>query len=76
MAKPPESQPSSTTTNRAERRGYVSQAEAATYLGVTRRTVRQMVADGRLIGYRAGSRLVRYKIADLDAAMQPFGGAA
>lgn len=62
--------------NRAERRGYVSQAEAAEYLGVTTRTIRQMVADGRLVGYRAGTRLIRYRIADLDAAMRPFGGAA
>lgn len=48
--------------NRAERRGgrrYATLAEAAEYLGITARTVRQMISDDRLIGYRSGSRLVR-----------------
>lgn len=63
--------------NRAERRRkYVTQAEAAEYLGVTARTIRQMIADGRLVGYRLGARVVRVNLDDLDAAMQPFGGAA
>jgi len=65
------------TANRAERRRkYVTQAEAAEYLGVTARTIRQMIADGRLVGYRLGARVVRVNLDDLDAAMQPFGGAA
>jgi excisionase family DNA binding protein len=32
---------------------YISIADAATYLGLTTRTVRQMIADGRLRGYRS-----------------------
>lgn len=55
---------------------YVSILEAAEYLGVTDRTIRQMIADGRLNGYRLGSRVVRLRQGDIDAAMQPFGGAA
>jgi len=35
-----------------------------------------MVADGRLTAYRAGTRLVRLDLNEIDAAMQPFGGAA
>lgn len=71
--------------NRADRRHpdrpvggrrYVKMSEAAEYLGVTDRTVRQMIADGRLTGYRNGSRLVRVDLNEIDAAMQPFGGAA
>ena len=58
------------------RRRYVKMSEAAEYLGVTDRTVRQMIADGRLTGYRNGSRLVRVDLNEIDAAMQPFGGAA
>ncbi|WP_280829369.1 excisionase family DNA-binding protein [Mycobacterium sp. OTB74] len=58
------------------RRRYVKLAEAAKYLGVTERTVRQMIADGRLTGYRNGRRLVRLDLNEIDAAMQPFGGAA
>lgn len=58
------------------RRRYVKMSEAADYLGVTDRTIRQMIADGRITGYRNGSRLVRVDLNELDAAMQPFGGAA
>lgn len=57
-------------------RAYLSISDAAEYLGVTSRTIRQMIADGRLRGYRSGQRLVRLKIDEIDAAMQPFGGAA
>jgi excisionase family DNA binding protein len=58
------------------RRRYAKLAEAAEYLGVTDRTVRQMIADGRLTGYRSGNRLVRVDLNELDDAMKPFGGAA
>jgi excisionase family DNA binding protein len=58
------------------RRRYVKIAEAAEYLQVTDRTIRQMIADGRLTGYRSGTRLVRIDLNELDAAMRPFGGAA
>ncbi|MFV8316281.1 excisionase family DNA-binding protein [Mycobacterium sp. 23] len=58
------------------RRRYVSVADAAEYLDVTARTIRQMIADGRLTGYRNGGRLVRLDLNEIDAAMKPFGGAA
>lgn len=58
------------------RRRYAKLAEAADYLGVTDRTIRQMIADGRLTGYRNGTRLVRVDLNEIDAAMRPFGGAA
>lgn len=58
------------------RRRYVKIGEAADYLGVTERTIRQMIADGRLRGYRSGTRLVRVDLNEIDAAMRPFGGAA
>ena len=57
------------------RRRYAKLKEAAAYIGVTERTVRQMILDGRLIGYRNGARLVRVDLDEIDAAMQPFGGA-
>ena len=57
-------------------RRYVKIAEAAEYLDVTDRTVRQMIADGRLTGYRNGARLVRVDLHEIDAQMTPFGGAA
>jgi excisionase family DNA binding protein len=58
------------------RRRYVKLSEAAEYLGVTDRTIRQMISDGRLTGYRSGTRLVRVDLNELDEAMKPFGGAA
>jgi excisionase family DNA binding protein len=61
---------------RTSRRRYVKIAEAAEYLQVTERTIRQMIADGRLTGYKSGTRLVRLDINQIDAAMRPFGGAA
>ena len=59
-----------------QQRRYVRMREAAEYLGVADRTIRQMIADGRLTGYRNGARLVRVDLNELDAAMTPFGGAA
>ncbi|WGJ84243.1 excisionase family DNA-binding protein [Gordonia sp. SMJS1] len=60
---------------RANRRWASIQA-TADYIGVTDRTVRQMIADGRLTGYRSGKRLIRLDLNEVDAAMRPFGGAA
>lgn len=64
------------TQSAPTRRRWISQQEAAEYLGVTDRTIRQMIADGRLTGYRNGNRLVRIDLNEIDAAMKPFGGAA
>ncbi|MEH3141181.1 MAG: excisionase family DNA-binding protein [Mycobacterium kyogaense] len=81
MAKTPraEAHTLSRTFNRDERRQprrYATLAQAAEYLGVTDRTIRQMIADGRLTGYRSGGRLVRIDLNELDDAMVPFGGGA
>jgi excisionase family DNA binding protein len=40
-------------------RAYVSISDAAEYLGVTTRTIRQMIADSRLTGYRSGGKPIR-----------------
>ncbi len=71
-------QPTPPSDSRASRRGrrYSTLSEAADYLGVQPRTIRQMIADGRLTGYRAGTRLVRVDLDEVDAAMKPFGGGA
>lgn len=67
--------PPVTAPNQAEhRRHWVTVAEAAEHLGVTIRTIRQMIADGRLTAYRNGNRLVRIDLGDLDASMTPYGG--
>jgi excisionase family DNA binding protein len=65
---------------RAEKRRlprvYVTQEEAAEYLGVTSRTIRQMIADGRLQGYSLGWRIQRLRLDEIDAAMAAGGGAS
>jgi excisionase family DNA binding protein len=53
----------------------MSIADVSEYLGVTTRTVQQMIADGRLPAYRLGPRVVRLRRDDVDAALRPYGGA-
>ncbi|HCS59068.1 MAG TPA: DNA-binding protein [Gordonia polyisoprenivorans] len=57
-------------------RRWASINATAEYLGVTDRTIRQMIADGRIRGYRNGRKMIRLDLNEIDAAMKPFGGAA
>ena len=57
-------------------RGFVGIPEAATYLDVTTKTVRRMIARGELQAYRLGKRLIKIEVADLDALMTPIGDTA
>jgi excisionase family DNA binding protein len=56
-------------------RQYISQAEAGELLGVTERTIRTAIADGRLKGYALG-RTVRLRLDEVHAALVPIGAAA
>jgi excisionase family DNA binding protein len=49
-------------------RRWASTRETAAHLGVTVRTVRQMVADGRLTQYSLGQRCVRFDLNEVDAS--------
>lgn len=49
---------------------------AAEHLHVTPRTIHNMIADGRIKGYRSSSRLIRVDLNEIDACMKPIGGAA
>lgn len=63
-----------TTTRR-----WLSQAEAAEYLGVTDRTIRNYIRRGDLRGYRMGTKSVRVDLNELDELLRPIptvGGAA
>jgi excisionase family DNA binding protein len=52
-------------------RRYVSVDDVAEYLGVTDRTVRNMIYDGRLTGYRGlGARVLRIDLNQVDAMME------
>jgi excisionase family DNA binding protein len=51
-------------------RRYASVGTAAAYVGVTDRTILQMIADGRLTGYRGlGSRVLRVDLNQIDDVM-------
>jgi excisionase family DNA binding protein len=62
--------PKSSTLTRTRR--LVSQQDAADYLGVTERTIRNYVSRGQLRAYRIGGRLVRVDQDDLDALLRPI----
>ena len=53
------------------RRTYESLAEAAVRTGVSVRTLRRRVAEGRLTAYRCGPRLLRVDTEEVDALMKP-----
>ncbi|AFC47914.1 hypothetical protein OCO_15510 [Mycobacterium intracellulare MOTT-02] len=54
----------------------LSPAEAAEYKGVHPATIRRWLASGALAGRRCGPKLIRIRVADLDAMGAPIGGAA
>jgi excisionase family DNA binding protein len=55
-------------------RVYITIKEAAAVLAVTDRTIRTMIADGRLVGYRIG-KVIRLRFDEVEAAMQPIPAA-
>lgn len=55
---------------------WLSQAEAAEYIGVTDRTIRNYIRTGALTGRRLpGSRLIRLDRQELDSALRPVPSA-
>jgi excisionase family DNA binding protein len=56
-----------------DNRRWLSQGEAAEYLGVTTRTIRRYISVGLLPASRIrGSRLIRIDRADVDALLRPI----
>lgn len=64
---------------RTRTRCWLTQAQAGERIGVTDRTIRNLVSRGELKGYRLGSgRTIRIDADELDALLQPIpavGGA-
>jgi excisionase family DNA binding protein len=54
--------------------GYLTIEGTASYLGVSKNTVRNMIAAGLLKAVRFTPRVVRINLADLDAAARPVVG--
>jgi excisionase family DNA binding protein len=60
--------------NKEVQRTYVGIPEAATYLGVDHKTIRRLITSGKLPAGRLGNRVIKIRIADLDAVLTPLGG--
>ena len=57
----------------AVKRRYLSMSEFAEYWGCNERTVRRMIADGKLKAVRLGDRMIRIDIEALENAGRPVG---
>jgi excisionase family DNA binding protein len=66
------------SVNRRERRHpeLIGLQEAADRCGMSYRTIRRYVADGRLNAVRIGPRLLKVDAAAVDSLMRPVGGGA
>jgi len=53
-------------------RRLASIVAAADYASVSTKTIRRYIAAGRVTGYRAGPRLIRIDLNDLDAMLRPI----
>ena len=54
-------------------RRWITQAQAAEYLGLTDRTIRNLIARGELTGYRVGKgRSIRLDSNEVDALLRPI----
>ncbi len=56
-------------------RRYATFAEAGEVLGVSARTVRRYVIDGRLTGYRVGPKLLKVDLNEVDRLARPVAAA-
>ncbi len=55
---------------------YETIAEAARRTGVSTKTIRRRIAEGRLTGYRFGPTLIRLNPAEVDALLRPIPSTA
>jgi excisionase family DNA binding protein len=53
-------------------RRLVTIDKAAAYIDANPRTIRRSIAEGRLTGYRFGSRIIRVDLNEVDAALRPI----
>ena len=55
---------------------YETIAEAAQRTGVSTKTIRRRIAEGRLTGYRFGPTLIRLNPVEVDGLLRPIPSAA
>lgn len=53
---------------------FVTVKQGAEYLGVTERTMRSYIDAGRIQKYRLGPSMIRLKLSDLEALIEPVTG--
>ncbi|MFF0501626.1 helix-turn-helix domain-containing protein [Nocardia aobensis] len=53
---------------------YTDLRGAATILSCDQRTIRRLIAAGKLKAYKLGTKAVRIRLTDLEAVLRPFGG--
>jgi excisionase family DNA binding protein len=51
---------------------FLSLEQAHTYTGISVRTLRRRIAEGKLTAYRQGTRIIRLDVAELDATFAPL----
>jgi excisionase family DNA binding protein len=54
------------------RREAIDITNAAAYLGVSHKTIRRLIASGRLPAFRLGTRTIRVYVEDVEALKQPI----
>lgn len=57
---------------KATERHLISINDAAKYAGVSTKTIRRWIASGRVTGLRAGPRLIRVDLNELNAMLRPI----
>lgn len=62
----------STKTPLKAARRLESIPNAAQYVGVNPRTIRRWIASGHITGYRAGPRLIRVDLNEIDVMLAPI----
>jgi excisionase family DNA binding protein len=55
---------------------YETIADAASRTGVSQKTIRRRIAEGRLTGYRFGPHLIRLNPHEVDALLRPIPSVA
>lgn len=77
MTKPrPKRTPLPTAVLEAKARRWASVQAAAEHYQIGTRTLRQMIYDGKVVGYKLGPQLLRVDLNEIDALMIPTQGGA
>ncbi len=65
--------PSPTKTTRyPEARRFIRQEVAAERWDVSVDTIRRLITDGKITGYRLNGRIIRVDVAEVDACFRPI----